>query len=60
MGELLFIDVAQKRRDGRLQDLWDAYLAARRAAETSRDIEDGIKAGKAWAAWVDAFRAVNP
>lgn len=60
MGELVFIDVAQKRRDDRLQSLWDAYLAARRQAETSANIDDGIRAGKAWAAWLDAFRAVNP
>lgn len=60
MGELLFIDVAQKRRDDRLQSLWDAYNAARGKAQTSGDITDGIAAGKAWAAWLDAFRAVNP
>jgi hypothetical protein len=60
MGELLFIDVAQKRRDERLQALWDAYNAARERAQASGEITDGILAGKAWAAWLDAFRAVNP
>jgi hypothetical protein len=60
MGELLFIDVAQRRRDDRLQSLWDAYNAAREQAQRSGDILDGIKAGKAWAAWLDAFRAVEP
>lgn len=60
MGELLFIDVAQKRRDDRLQELWDAYNAARDKAQSSGDILDGIRAGKAWAAWLDAFRAAQP
>lgn len=60
MGDLLFIDVAQRKRDERLQDLWDSYRAARDRAEGSNNIADGIRAGKAWAAWLDAFRAVNP
>lgn len=59
MGELLFIDVAQRKRDERTQDLWNAYLAARDKAEASRNVQDGIAAGKAWAAWLDHFRAVS-
>lgn len=59
MGDLVFIDVAQKRRDDRLQQLWDAYLAARFRAEKSGDIADGIAAGKAWAAFVTAFVPVS-
>lgn len=58
MGDVLFLDVAQRQRDQRLHDLWDAYNAARVVAQASGDIMDGIRAGKAWAAWLDAFRAV--
>lgn len=60
MGDLLFLDVSKGKRDDRLQGLWDAYLSARKRAEASDDINDGIAAGKAWAAWLDAFRAVYP
>lgn len=59
MGDLLFLDAAQRKRDDRTQDLWSAYLAARDKAEQSRDVHDGIAAGKAWAAWLDHFRAVS-
>lgn len=59
MGKLLFIDVAQRKRDERTQTLWEAYLAARDRAERSRDVADGIAAGKAWAAWLDHFRSVS-
>lgn len=59
MGELVFIGVAQKKRDDNLQALWDAYQKARDKAQASNDIMDGIAAGKAWRAWVEAF-AVAP
>ena len=59
MGDLVFIDAAQRKRNEKIQTLWDAYLAARDKAEKSRDIADGVAAGKAWAAWLDHFRAVS-
>lgn len=55
MGELIFIDVAAKRKDGNVQAAWDRYLAAREMAERSRDVSDGIAAGKAWREFLDLF-----
>lgn len=34
---------------------WEKYLAARDRAEKSRNISDGIAAGKAWKEWLDLF-----
>lgn len=59
MGELISLHTAQRKRDERVRDLWDAYLKARDKAERSRDIADGMAAGKAWAAWLDSFTAVS-
>lgn len=59
MGDVLILQVVQRQREGAAQDLWEAYLAARDKAEKSRDIADGMAAGKAWAAWLDHFRAVT-
>lgn len=50
---------AIRRRDERIEGLWKAYLVARDQAEHSRDVRDGIAAGKAWAAFLDQFRAVS-
>lgn len=60
MSQVVQLDVARVERDGKLQALWSAYNAARAKAQSSGRIEDGIAAGKAWAAWLDAFRAVYP
>lgn len=57
MGDVLFLNEAKGKRE-RLQSLWEAYLAARMDAEKTGDIADGIRAGKAWAAWLDAFSSV--
>lgn len=59
MGEMILIEVGRRRRDDRIEGLWDAYLAARDRAEHSRDVKDGIAAGKAWAAFLDQFREVS-
>jgi hypothetical protein len=59
MGDLVYIDTVRQRRDDSLQSLWDSYRAAQDRAQKSGDIADGIAAGKAWAAWLDAFRAVS-
>lgn len=40
--------------------LWAEYLAARDRAERSRDIADGIAAGRAWAAFLRAFEGRTP
>lgn len=44
--------VALKSRQERL---WEAYLAAFNKAERTQDIQDGIAAGKAWAAFIADF-----
>lgn len=38
-----------------LQSLWDNYLAAKARADKTSDLQDGIKAGQAWGAFVRAF-----
>ncbi len=35
--------------------LWAAYCAARDRAAASSRIDDGIAAGRAWAAFIDSF-----
>ncbi len=40
------------RREG---EAWMAYAVARKRAEESLTIEDGIAAGKAWKRWLDLF-----
>ncbi|GGC70600.1 hypothetical protein [Chelatococcus reniformis] len=34
---------------------WEAYVAARDRAEQTRDITDGIAAGRAWAVFIAEF-----
>ncbi|WEK05748.1 MAG: hypothetical protein P0Y65_05695 [Candidatus Devosia phytovorans] len=60
MGEIVFLDVVQRKKSENLQTLWDAYVEARARCEKSLSMEDGMAAGRAWAAWLDAFRAVYP
>ena len=59
MGNVISLEEAHRRRDERIEGLWQAYLSARDRAEHSRDVMDGIAAGKAWAAFLDQFRAVS-
>lgn len=59
MGELVFIDVAKRRKDVTVQEAWDAYLVARDQAERSRNIVDGIAAGKAWRQWLELFQRAS-
>lgn len=39
----------------RVERLWEEYVAARDQAALSRDVKDGIKAGRAYAAFVHEF-----
>lgn len=59
MGDLVVIQDLYRQRDQRIEGLWQAYLVARDRAEHSRDVRDGVAAGKAWAAFLDQFRAVS-
>lgn len=59
MGDLIELRTAQQRHsEERSHELWLAFCQATRKAQASLDYEDGIAAGKAWAAWLDSFRAV--
>jgi hypothetical protein len=55
MDDSVILDGEENQRKAKLQELWKAYLEAKDRAEVSRDLSDGIAAGKAWAAWVIPF-----
>lgn len=59
MGDVVILSTVYHQRQQRTEELWAAYLAAQDKAKASRDINDGIAAGKAWAAWLDHFRTVS-
>ena len=39
----------------RVHKAWDDYLAALERAQQSRDLRDGIEAGRAWARFLNEF-----
>jgi hypothetical protein len=43
-----------------LEVLWAEYLSAREKAESSTDIQDGIKAGRAWSRFLREFSPDGP
>lgn len=45
----------QSYRDARLSRLWLDYVDAQTKAQETRDINDGIAAGRAWSRWVSEF-----
>lgn len=55
MGSVVFIDVARREKSVTMQEAWDKYVAADARAKQTRQIEDGIAAGKAWREWLDLF-----
>lgn len=55
MGNVLFIDVARREKNLTVQTAWEAYIAARDKAEKSRDVMDGVAAGKAWREFLELF-----
>jgi hypothetical protein len=55
MDDIVILDDDADLRKAKLLELWKAYLEAKDRAEMSRDMSDGIAAGKAWAAWVEPF-----
>lgn len=59
MGDVVLLAAVQHKREQRTEDLWALYVAAQEKAKASGIISDGIAAGKAWAAWLDHFRAVS-
>jgi len=59
MGDIVILDTRKRTKDERGSELWEAYRLATAKAQSSLDIEDGIRAGKAWSAWLDHFRALQ-
>ena len=55
MDDIVILDDGAKAKLGELQERWKAYLEAKDRAEQTRDMDDAIAAGKAWAAWVEPF-----
>ena len=55
MGDLIALDHAKHRVNPRAQELWEAYRRAAAKAQETRNIDDGIAAGLAWAEWVEFF-----
>lgn len=43
----------------RAERLWQAYVEAAKQAQASLRFEDGIAAGRAWAAFMEAFESMN-
>lgn len=55
MGEVVFIDVAQKKKAVTLQAAWEAYVSAHRLSQETLNFQDGVAAGKAYKAFLDLF-----
>lgn len=55
MGKVVLIEAARTERAISVEAAWQAYLVAREKADQTRNIEDGITAGKAWRAWLELF-----
>lgn len=45
----------REKRTSSMDELWQRYIEAEAQAKRSLAIEDGIRAGKAWRAWVEVF-----
>lgn len=43
------------QKDADAESLWQAYVEAAKRAQKSLRLDDGIKAGRAWAAFIKAF-----
>ena len=55
MGELVFIDVAAKKRDVTVQEAWDRFVEAKLRAERTLDLKDGIDSGKAYRQFIELY-----
>lgn len=48
-----------EERDRRASAAWDAYVAAKRRADDTMCIADGIAAGKAWRTFLTVFQSAE-
>lgn len=53
--KVVHIAAVREQRQVSEADAWQAYVIARDKAERTKDINDGIAAGKAWATWLRLF-----
>lgn len=49
---------ALSQKDADAESLWQAYVEAAKRAQKSLRLDDGIKAGRAWAAFIQVFETV--
>lgn len=49
----------EAERERRIDVAWADYCAARKQAEATLAVEDGIAAGKAWRRWLDLFMSMD-
>lgn len=49
----------EAERERRINEAWQAYCTARKQAETTWAVEDGIAAGRAWRRWIDLFMTAD-
>ncbi len=55
MLKVVSIADARRDRDARVEDLWDAYVAAKGKADKSESVEDGIAAARLWKRFLELF-----
>jgi hypothetical protein len=55
MGDVFSFDKCGDEPERNLDVLWAVYFRARKKAELTGAIEDGVAAGKAWAAWLHVY-----
>lgn len=55
MGKVVLIEAARTQRAQSMEAAWQRVLDTRDVAMRSRDIRDGIAAGKAWREWLELF-----
>ncbi len=46
---------AKRRRDMLVEDVWNAYLAAKTKADATGHVDDAIAAGKLWKRFLELF-----
>jgi len=55
MTDIIHLAAERTARASSMDELWQRYIDAEAKAKRSLAIEDGIRAGKAWRAWVESF-----
>jgi hypothetical protein len=53
--KLVSIADARRDRDERAEDVWDAYVAAKKKADATLDVNDGLAAARAFKRFLEIF-----